>query len=84
MPLFEYQCAACGHEFEEIRPASEETLIACAKCGKSKVRRMLSAVHLKGNPSPLKDYGTKAVPGLSKPSGGGCGGGCGGGSGGFS
>ena len=79
MPLYEYLCDACAHGFEEIRPASDEMPLACPKCGKPEGRRILSAVHLKGNPSPLKDYGAKAVPGLSKPSIGGGGGGCGGG-----
>lgn len=78
MPLYEYRCDACAHEFEDIRSVSEEGPLPCPKCGEPQARRMVSAVHLKGNPSPLKDYGTVKMA----PKAGGKPGGCG--SGGFS
>ena len=33
MPLYEYQCDACGHRFEMIRKFSDPPLETCPKCG---------------------------------------------------
>lgn len=32
MPLYEYKCEACDEEFEEIRMASDTSLVLCPKC----------------------------------------------------
>ena len=42
MPIFEYQCHQCGHEFEKLVFNTSEK-IACPKCKSKKVRRMMSA-----------------------------------------
>jgi putative FmdB family regulatory protein len=38
MPLYEYQCEKCGHQFELIRKFSDPPLEVCPKCG-GKVRK---------------------------------------------
>ena len=41
MPLYEYRCLACGHQFELlIRKASQQ--IACTSCASDSVERMMS------------------------------------------
>lgn len=43
MPLYEYACSACGHEFEELaRSMSQETDVSCPSCGARRARRKLS------------------------------------------
>jgi putative FmdB family regulatory protein len=43
MPIYEYQCQACGHELEKIQRMSDEPLTDCPDCGKPKLRRLVSA-----------------------------------------
>ena len=33
MPLYEYECTACGHQFEVIRKFSDPPEDKCPKCG---------------------------------------------------
>lgn len=43
MPIFEYRCAACEHEFEElVRGAEDERTLKCPSCGKRGADRKLS------------------------------------------
>jgi putative FmdB family regulatory protein len=44
MPLFDFRCRACGHEFEAlVRPASYgDPPTACAACGAGDPERLLS------------------------------------------
>jgi len=43
MPTYEYKCDACGHEFEKFQSISSGPARKCPKCGKLKVRRLISA-----------------------------------------
>lgn len=47
MPIFEYECSSCAHQFEELvsSSASEEEVV-CPACGSEKTRRVLSAFAL--------------------------------------
>jgi putative FmdB family regulatory protein len=47
MPLFEYECAQCGHRFEELVTGAD-TAVACPKCGTDEVRRRLSVFAASG------------------------------------
>jgi len=60
MPLYEYQCDACGHRFETIRKFSDPPVERCPKCG-GVVRKLQSApaFHLKGSGWYLTDYARK-------------------------
>jgi putative FmdB family regulatory protein len=51
MPIYEYACAACGHEFEEWQKMSDAPVRTCPKCKKKKVERLISrtAFQLKGS-----------------------------------
>ncbi|HJS21203.1 MAG TPA: zinc ribbon domain-containing protein [Steroidobacteraceae bacterium] len=43
MPIYEYQCDACGHTLEALQQFADAPLKKCPDCGKSKLRRLLSA-----------------------------------------
>ena len=50
MPIYEYLCASCGNQFEEVQKFNEPPLEECPDCGKKSARRQvsMSAFHLKG------------------------------------
>jgi putative FmdB family regulatory protein len=50
MPVYEYQCGACGHEFEEWQKIKDPPVKTCPKCAKDEVQRLISqtAFQLKG------------------------------------
>lgn len=43
MPIYEYQCQACGHHLEALQKLNDAPLRKCPDCGKSKLKRLLSA-----------------------------------------
>ncbi len=43
MPIYEYECAKCGHEFEALQKISEGPLRKCPKCGALRLKRLVSA-----------------------------------------
>lgn len=51
MPIYEYACQACGHEFEAIQKFSDAPLDICPVCGKVQLKKLISAggFHLKGS-----------------------------------
>ena len=61
MPLYEYQCEACGQRFEVIRKFSDPPLETCARCGKGPVQRLASspAIQFKGSGWYITDYAQK-------------------------
>jgi len=50
MPIYEYQCQGCGHQFETMQKVSEPVLKECPKCGEAQLKKLVSAVafRLKG------------------------------------
>ena len=63
MPLYEYQCDACGRRFEKIQKFSDEPLTVCALCGKGPVHKLLSspAIQFKGSGWYITDYARKGT-----------------------
>ncbi len=43
MPTYDYECSACGHNFEEFQAMSEAPIKKCPKCKKMKVERLISS-----------------------------------------
>jgi len=43
MPFYEYQCSACGHRHEELQKISDGPLRKCPDCGRSTLKRLVSA-----------------------------------------
>ena len=64
MPLYEYECTACGNRFEKIRKFSDPPLEACPKCDGA-VRKLLSspAIQFKGTGWYITDYAKKSGTG---------------------
>jgi putative FmdB family regulatory protein len=57
LPLYEYKCAKCAHQFEKIEKHSAPTTQKCPKCG-GKAERMISAagIQFKGSGWYVTDY----------------------------
>jgi len=43
MPFYEYQCSACQHHVEVLQKISDAPLRKCPECGKSTLKRLISA-----------------------------------------
>jgi len=58
MPIYEYVCSKCGHEWDAIQKFSEKPLTTCPKCSKKTAKRKISAsaFHLKGSGWYVTDY----------------------------
>jgi putative FmdB family regulatory protein len=50
MPIYEYECQACGHAFEEWQKMSDKPVRTCPKCKARRVRKLISqtSFQLKG------------------------------------
>ena len=51
MPIYEYECAECGHYLDALQKMSDEPLTECPECGASALTRLISApgFRLKGS-----------------------------------
>ena len=65
MPLYEYECEACGRRIEVIRKFSDGPLDACTQCGSGPVTRLPSspAIQFKGSGFYITDYAKKGETG---------------------
>jgi putative FmdB family regulatory protein len=61
MPLYEYQCDACGQRFEVIQKFSDPPVESCDACG-GPVKKLLSspAIQFKGSGWYITDYARKS------------------------
>lgn len=50
MPIYEYECDECGHQFEAIQKMSDDVLTQCPECKQKTLRKLVSAAafRLKG------------------------------------
>jgi len=58
MPIYEYRCGSCGHEFEEWQKINDKPIRKCPKCNLRKVDRLvsMSSFQLKGGGWYVTDY----------------------------
>jgi putative FmdB family regulatory protein len=70
MPLYEYECEACGHRFEVIQKFSDPPVEKCPACGGA-VHKMQSApaFQFKGTGWYVTDYAKKGGSGGGSDSG---------------
>ena len=43
MPIYEYQCVDCGHEFEALQKLSDAPLVDCPACSQPALKKKISA-----------------------------------------
>lgn len=69
MPIFDYQCTACGHTFDALQKVGEGALRKCPECGKLTLKKLLAAPNfvLKGTGWYQTDFRDKS--GGRKPAG---------------
>jgi len=58
MPIYEYRCGACGHEFEVLQKMSDQPITDCPSCGKAALSKLVSAAgfQLKGSGWYVTDF----------------------------
>jgi putative FmdB family regulatory protein len=63
MPTYEYECTACGYEFEKFHSIKAAPIKKCPKCGKLKVKRLIglgAGLIFKGSGFYITDYRSDA------------------------
>ncbi len=71
MPLYDYDCAACGTRFEVMHGVHADGPAACPNCGSDRVRKAFAApaVHFKGSGWAKKERRATSTPGASRAAG---------------
>ena len=64
MPIYEYQCADCHHQFDVLQKISDASPEQCPECSKGHVIRLVSAAgfQLKGSGWYATDFKNKGKP----------------------
>lgn len=72
MPIYEYECQACGHQLEKIQKLSDAPLTLCPECGKNELQKRISTpgFRLKGGGWYETDFKTGSKKNLAGESGG--------------
>ena len=72
MPIYEYECQACGHQLEKIQKLSDAPLTLCPECGKNELQKKISTpgFRLKGGGWYETDFKTGSKKNLAGESGG--------------
>ena len=62
MPIYEYACPDCGHNFDVLQKMSDPLVSVCPKCNAENVRKLVSATNfvLKGGGWYKDHYGLKS------------------------
>ncbi|MDQ6734365.1 MAG: zinc ribbon domain-containing protein [Nitrospirota bacterium] len=60
MPIYEYVCQSCQHQFEVKQKFSDDPILSCVRCGQG-VRKIISApaIMFKGSGWYVTDYSDK-------------------------
>jgi putative FmdB family regulatory protein len=72
MPIYEFACQGCQHEFEMLVP-SHRTKVACPRCQGGEVEKRFSAFAVRGSGGFVESRA--AAAGMGGGGGGCCGGG---------
>ncbi|MBS3757106.1 MAG: zinc ribbon domain-containing protein [Desulfobacterales bacterium] len=60
MPIYEFVCEECNHQFEELVLASDKKPPKCPKCESERVKKMLSACGIRPHGIPTGSGGFKS------------------------
>jgi putative FmdB family regulatory protein len=69
MPTYQYRCAACKHQFEELQSIKEDPLTRCPKCKKKKLNRLMgtgAGLIFKGSGFYITDYRSESYKSAAK------------------
>lgn len=68
MPIYEYECASCHHQFDMMQKISDPPAKQCPRCFESTVVRLVSAAgfQLKGTGWYATDFKDKGKPEAKK------------------
>lgn len=71
MPLYDYDCAACGARFEVVHGLHESGPTVCSVCGGGPVKKAFAppAIHFKGSGWAKKERRSSASAGSAKTAG---------------
>jgi putative FmdB family regulatory protein len=71
MPLYDYDCAACGRRIEVVHGVHAPGPTHCPNCGSGPLRKAISApaVHYKGSGWAKRDRRATVAPGTAKAAG---------------
>src|SRR5215472_16602522 len=71
MPIYEYRCAACGHQLEALQKLSDSPLTDCPACGKAGLSKLVSAsgFQLKGSGWYATDFKSSGAKPAEKTNG---------------
>jgi putative FmdB family regulatory protein len=77
MPIYEYACRKCAHQFEALQRMGDKACPPCEKCGAKKTERKFSTFAMHGGGSRSEGGGGghshgSGCGGCSKSSCGGC------------
>ena len=69
MPIYAYRCESCGHEAEVLQKISEVPLVDCPECGKTGMKKLISAAgfQLKGSGWYATDFKEGSRPKKDEP-----------------
>ncbi len=72
MPIYEYECQACGHRLEALQRLSDDPLTDCPVCGEARLVKLVSAAsfQLKGTGWYVTDFRDKGKKKQKQESGG--------------
>jgi putative FmdB family regulatory protein len=60
VPIYEYRCNDCGHQFEVSQRMSDDPIAECEVCGGQVTKVLFApAIHFKGSGFHNTDYGSK-------------------------
>lgn len=67
MPIYEYQCNACGHQMEALQKMSDAPLTDCPACEQAELQKLISAAgfRLKGGGWYETDFKTGSKKNLA-------------------
>ena len=70
MPIYEYKCDKCGHEYELMQKINDAPITECEKCHKNFAKRLVSAAgfQLKGTGWYATDFKDKGKPKVNQDS----------------
>lgn len=59
MPLYDFECQACGHKCEEIKPLDSKGPYKCPQCGAKRLSRVFTTPNVamrtdRGSPSSAR------------------------------